>query len=136
MTIGQLRESRVDTNRRPLRRAVSDLGSSLPRWSRRSRCWELLVATPQTRSTSEPEAEPESEAGFEAVTAAVEAFVEANGLEGAGLIVVDRDDGVLYHEHFGEFTEDRISVVASSKMISAGVLLRVTSMSTSSSTDP
>ena len=60
------------------------------------------------------------------VTDAVQAFVEAEGLEGAGLIVVSEDDGVLYEGYFGTFSADRISMIASaSKMISAGVLLRL-----------
>ncbi len=64
--------------------------------------------------------------GFAAVTESVEAFVESRGLEGAGLVVVERDQGVLYEEYFGTFSADRISMIASSsKMISAGVLLRL-----------
>ncbi len=64
--------------------------------------------------------------GFDGVTETVEQFVEAEGINGAGLIVVDEDDGVLYEEYFGEFTPDRISMIAStSKMISAGVLLHL-----------
>ncbi|MDJ0771745.1 MAG: serine hydrolase domain-containing protein [Ilumatobacter sp.] len=63
---------------------------------------------------------------FSAVSPIVQAFVDAEGLDGAGLIVVDREDGVIHHEHWGEFTEDRISLVASSsKMITAGVLMRL-----------
>ena len=56
----------------------------------------------------------------------VEAFVADNGLDGAGLIVVHADDGVIFHDHWGAFDEDRISLVASSsKMITAGVLLHL-----------
>lgn len=63
---------------------------------------------------------------FSAVSPIVADFVEENGLNGAGLIVVDRDDGVVYHDHWGEFDEDRVSLIASaSKMISAGVLLHL-----------
>lgn len=77
--------------------------------------------------SDEQEPDPAGSAGgFSAVAAEIEAFVADRGLNGAGLIVVHRDDGVLYHDHFGEFTEDRISLIASSsKMISAGVLLRL-----------
>ncbi len=79
---------------------------------------------------AEPEpapAEPEPPSyDFSAVSPIVEDFVEENDLNGAGLIVVHRDDGVVYHEHWGEFDEDRISLIASSsKMITAGVLLRL-----------
>jgi len=84
------------------------------------------TATPEPEPTATPEPEPEPLEGFDAVSAAVQAFVDDSGLNGAGLIVVHRDDGVLFHEHYGEFTEDRVSLIASSsKMISAGVLLKL-----------
>ncbi|MEM7094634.1 MAG: serine hydrolase domain-containing protein [Actinomycetota bacterium] len=88
------------------------------------------TATPEPDPTATPEPEPEPEAeaerDFAPVTAAVEAFLDDEGLPGAGLIIVHRDEGVLYHEHFGEFTEDRVSMIASaSKSISAGVLMRL-----------
>jgi CubicO group peptidase (beta-lactamase class C family) len=63
---------------------------------------------------------------FAEITQAVEAFVDAEGLEGAGLVIVERDAGVVYQEQFGAFGPDRISMIASSsKMISAGVLLKL-----------
>ena len=63
---------------------------------------------------------------FSAVGPIVQDFVDQHGLNGAGLIVVDRDDGVIDEEYWGVFSPDRISLVASSsKMISAGVLLRL-----------
>jgi len=63
---------------------------------------------------------------FTEVTETVEEFVDARGLDGAGLIVVHEDGGVIYEEYFGSFSADRISLIASaSKMISAGVLLRL-----------
>ena len=88
---------------------------------------------PEPEPTPEPEPEPEPEpdpepAGrdFSAVGDEIQAFVDEKGLNGAGLVVVHRDEGVLYQDYFGEFTEDRISLIASSsKMISAGVLLRL-----------
>ena len=81
---------------------------------------------PEPEPTSEPTPEPGPESGFSAVAAEIESFIDARGLNGAGLIVVDRDRGVLYHEHFGEFDENRISLIASSsKMISAGVMLKL-----------
>ncbi len=49
-----------------------------------------------------------------------------HGLNGAGLIVVEQTDGVVYHQHWGEFTPDRVSFIASSsKMVAAGVLMRL-----------
>jgi len=63
---------------------------------------------------------------FTEITTTVEAFVAENELEGAGLVIVHRDEGVLYEEYFGAFDADRISMIASSsKMISAGVLLKL-----------
>lgn len=83
-----------------------------------------------TTAAAEEADEPVEEAlpvgDFTAVTEKVETLVDTLGLEGAGLIVVDEEDGVLYEEYFGSFTPDRISMIASSsKMISAGVLLRL-----------
>lgn len=64
--------------------------------------------------------------GFALVSEIVQGYVNENGLNGASLIVVDRDAGVLYQEHFGEFGPGRISLIASSsKMIAAGVLMRL-----------
>ncbi|NND73804.1 MAG: beta-lactamase family protein [Ilumatobacter sp.] len=82
---------------------------------------------PTTVPTTEPPtSEPAQEYDFTAVAPVVEAFVDERGLNGAGLIIVDRDDGVVYEEQWGEFTPDRISLIASSsKMITAGVLLRL-----------
>src|SRR4029077_10932382 len=63
---------------------------------------------------------------FSAVSPIVQAYVDEHGLNGAGLIVVDRDDGVVYQDYWGEFAADRISLVASSsKTITAGVLLHL-----------
>ena len=63
---------------------------------------------------------------FSAVSPIVQSFVDEHGLNGAGLIVVDRDDGVVHEDYWGEFSADRISLVASSsKMITAGVLLHL-----------
>jgi CubicO group peptidase (beta-lactamase class C family) len=71
------------------------------------------------------EEEPAEDADpFGAVTETVETFIAAQGLEGAGLVIVEKDAGVVYEEHFGTFAPERISLIASaSKMISAGVLL-------------
>ena len=66
---------------------------------------------------------PES---FSEVTVTVENFVAEKNLNGAGLIVVDRDHGVRYHNHWGEFSTGRISLIAStSKVLSAGVLVHL-----------
>jgi len=74
----------------------------------------------------EPDTSESGLRDFSAVSPIIESFVEDKGLNGAGLVVVSRDDGVLYEDYWGEFGEDRISLIASSsKMIVAGVLLRL-----------
>jgi CubicO group peptidase (beta-lactamase class C family) len=61
-----------------------------------------------------------------AIHATVEAFVEERGLNGAGLVIVDREAGIVHEDYWGEFGPDRISFIASSsKMITAGVLMRL-----------
>jgi CubicO group peptidase (beta-lactamase class C family) len=63
---------------------------------------------------------------FAAVSSALSEFVDERGLGGAGLVVVTRDEGVIHEEYLGEFSPDRISLVASSsKMITAGVLMHL-----------
>ncbi len=63
---------------------------------------------------------------FAAVGPIVESFVAERGLNGAGLVIVDREDGVVHEQYWGEFAADRVSLVASSsKMLTAGVLLRL-----------
>jgi CubicO group peptidase (beta-lactamase class C family) len=63
---------------------------------------------------------------FAAVGPIVEAVVAGRGLNGAGLVIVDREDGVVHEQYWGEFSADRVSFVASSsKMVAAGVLLRL-----------
>jgi CubicO group peptidase (beta-lactamase class C family) len=53
-------------------------------------------------------------------------FVDEHGLDGAGLIVVEREDGVVYEGYWGSFSADRVSLVASStKMVTAGVLMHL-----------
>ena len=63
---------------------------------------------------------------FGAVGPIVQDYVDIHGLNGAGLIVVERDDGVVHHQHWGEFGSDRVSLVASSsKMLVAGILMHL-----------
>jgi CubicO group peptidase (beta-lactamase class C family) len=63
---------------------------------------------------------------FAALDPIVQRFVDERRLNGAGLVIVQRDDGVVYEHYWGEFDHDRISLIASSsKMITAGVLLRL-----------
>ncbi|MGY2127264.1 serine hydrolase domain-containing protein [Blastococcus sp. SYSU DS0617] len=74
-------------------------------------------------STSTAEAR---EYDFSAVEPVVEAFLAEHDLDGAGLVVVEKDDGIVGEQYFGEFDADRVSLVASaSKMVTAGVLVRL-----------
>ena len=95
------------------------------------------TASPTIGSTTDPppvvdtappttggEPPPASSAAFEAIDPIVSAYVAQRGLNGAGLVVVDRDAGVVHEDYWGVFGPDRVSLVASSsKMIVAGVLL-------------
>ncbi|MFT5267751.1 MAG: CubicO group peptidase (beta-lactamase class C family), partial [Acidimicrobiales bacterium] len=84
-------------------------------------------ATQEPVAAAQPTAVPETaDRDFAPVAAEIEASVSERGLTGAGIVVVHREEGELYREYFGEFSEDRISLIASSsKMISAGVLLKL-----------
>lgn len=58
--------------------------------------------------------------------AAVDRFVAAEGLSGAALVVVDRDAGIVHEHYAGDFTAERVSLIASaSKVLTAGVLARL-----------
>jgi CubicO group peptidase (beta-lactamase class C family) len=75
-------------------------------------------------TTSAPATAPERD--FSAIDPIVQDFIDANGLNGAGLVIVDREDGVVHEQYWGEFDADRVSFIASSsKMLTAGVLVRL-----------
>jgi CubicO group peptidase (beta-lactamase class C family) len=77
-------------------------------------------------TTLPPTTLPPREYDFAAVAQIVEQFVADKGLNGAGLVIVDADDGIIGELYFGEFGADRVSLIASSsKMLTAGVLLRL-----------
>ena len=84
----------------------------------------VTTTSEATRSASgRIEVTPKS---FDQVSQTIKNFVDRNQLNGAGFVVVDRDRGVIYHNHWGEFSPDRISLIAStSKVISAGVLVHL-----------
>lgn len=76
-----------------------------------------------TTTTTDPSINDER---FASVAATIDEFVRDNDLNGATLVVVTRDDGVVWIDATGELGPDRISLVASAgKMITAGVLLRL-----------
>ena len=63
---------------------------------------------------------------FSAVDLIVDQFVAERELTGAGLVVVDRNDGIVHEQYWGGFGPERVSLIASaSKMIVAGVLMRL-----------
>ncbi len=84
------------------------------------------TAAPPATSAAPPTTDPAPTFDFAAVSAIVDDFVAERGLNGAGLAIVDRDHGIVHHEHWGEFDPDRVSLIASSsKMLVSGVLLRL-----------
>jgi len=64
---------------------------------------------------------------FGAFEREVQAFVdETDGVDGAGVIVVHRDKGVVYRHAFGAFAEDRVYLVASaSKIVTVGIMMKL-----------
>lgn len=84
------------------------------------------TATPAPDTTGAPTTVAAREYDFSAIAEIVEQFVGENGLNGAGLVIVDADDGIIGQLYAGDFSADRVSLVASSsKMLTAGVLLRL-----------
>jgi CubicO group peptidase (beta-lactamase class C family) len=88
------------------------------------------TTAPATSAPATTDAPDDTSSGdaydFSAVGPVVQAFVDDRGLNGAGLVVVDAEDGIVHEEYWGELGPDRISLVASStKMVTAGVLLRL-----------
>jgi CubicO group peptidase (beta-lactamase class C family) len=80
-------------------------------------------SVPDTTSTAIP---AEHTYDFGEVSDVMDGLVTQYGLDGAGLIVVERDDGVIHEEYWGEFDAERTSLIASaSKLISAGVLMQL-----------
>ncbi|MDA3016243.1 MAG: serine hydrolase, partial [Actinomycetota bacterium] len=63
-------------------------------------------------------------ARFDSVDQVVGAFVQSQALNGAAVTIVDRDEGIIHESFHGEFTPDRVVLLASSsKMVAADVLL-------------
>jgi CubicO group peptidase (beta-lactamase class C family) len=61
---------------------------------------------------------------FDSVDGVVAAFVASQALNGAAVTIVDRDEGIIHESFHGEFTPDRVVLLASSsKMVAADVLL-------------
>jgi CubicO group peptidase (beta-lactamase class C family) len=64
---------------------------------------------------------------FTAVESEIETFIgQYAAIEGVGAIFVHRRDGVIFEKGLGAFSKDRIYLIASSsKMVTAGVLMRL-----------
>jgi len=89
-----------------------------------------LVATgcsgDEPAASAQTQAAEPREYDFSEVDPIVEAFIAEHDLNGAGLVVVDEEDGIVGQEYFGDIDADRISLVASaSKTVAAGVLVRL-----------
>ena len=70
--------------------------------------------------------DPEAEAAYADILRTVEEFIAEEDLNGAGLVVVTEDEGIIHDQYWGDFDEERVSLIASSsKMLSAGILLRL-----------
>lgn len=79
------------------------------------------TSTTTTTATTEPTA-----ADFSEIDGIIDDYVVDEALEGATLVVVDREDGIVHEHYAGEFGPDRVSLIASSsKMVTAGVLMRL-----------
>lgn len=85
------------------------------------------TSTPESTSPTTTEATADAAAfDFSAIDPVVQGFVTARGLNGAGLVVVDGEQGAVYEQYWGEFDDERVSFVASSsKMLVAGILLHL-----------
>jgi CubicO group peptidase (beta-lactamase class C family) len=76
------------------------------------------LPTPTTESTKKFD--------FSAVGTQLDKSVASEQLEGAGLVVVDKNRGVVYEHYNGNVDAQRISLIASaSKSLTAGVLMRL-----------
>ena len=63
---------------------------------------------------------------FSATSEFMQGFVDEMGLNGATVIVVDRDEGVIYRDDFGEFGPGRISLIGNlGELFSSGILMRL-----------
>jgi len=77
---------------------------------------------PTATATTPPDPAPD----WTAVHTEVQTFIDERDMNGAGLVVVTRDGGIVHEEYWGEFDPDRVSFVAStSKQVTSGVLLHL-----------
>ena len=112
----------------PLRRAkpLASCAAALVLAVSLSGCSDDGDASAGTTTTTSVSDEASATPDFTEVDDAVDEFVTAEELNGAALVVVDREDGIVHEHYAGEFGPDRVSLIASSsKMLTAGVLMRL-----------
>ncbi|HWL44678.1 MAG TPA: serine hydrolase domain-containing protein [Ilumatobacter sp.] len=84
------------------------------------------TAPPATTAAPTATTAPTIKVDLAEVAAIIDGFVVERGLNGAGLVIVDAEDGIVGEYYTGEFGPDRVSFVASSsKMVTAGVLMHL-----------
>lgn len=89
----------------------------------------VSTTTPVTSTVTDDTAAdgPSAEVLAEIDTVVSEA-ITANDLNGAGLVMVDAEEGIVSEQYWGDFDADRVSLVASSsKMVTATVVLGLAS---------
>ncbi len=82
------------------------------------------AAAPRAATVRATNAAPEPD--FAEVDTTIDEFVAERDLNGAAIVIVERDEGIVHEHYAGEFGPDRVSLIASSsKMLTAGVLARL-----------
>lgn len=82
----------------------------------------LAVGCGSEKSSNQGGSDPD----FTEFDATVSQFLTDHGLSGASAAIVQKDRGIVHTKGYGEFTPDRIYLVmSSSKILSAGILLRL-----------
>ena len=104
-----------------LRAGVNVIEARVDGWFNRDR----TVRATFTRASSASTTLPGLGLDFSAADAVLSDFVDEENINGAGVVVVHRDHGIVHESYSGVFGPDRVSLIASTgKMLSAGVLLR------------
>lgn len=86
----------------------------------------LLVPLIGCSSESSPGPTPEPPNEFAAFDDAVEAHLQAHELSGATAVIATEDEGIVHLRAYGDFTVDRVTLLASaSKIVSVGVLMHL-----------
>lgn len=93
------------------------------------RIWWVTVGIALTVGCGSEGGEDSSGLDFSEFDSTVEAFVSAQGLSGASAAIVHEDLGLVHVAGYGDYAADRVYAVASSsKILSAGVVMRLSDM--------